>query len=181
MICFDGLSGWLVFDVKNVKHGFIGARMEAWRKAENVPTTAGWKEVNNGGRGNYDKRGRKRKLHKEHQRQMMEEGIEQMKYEIEEDIKFFKEGGDSTNTTRRLGGGQSCGIGGDYTFQFAINGEIVSWNQAEFCKHYTRLNYNLDVIKFLDDEKKTGDFELAMRMTNGGRGKVMCITHLYWS
>ena len=28
MVCFNSLSGWLVFDVKNIKHGFIGARME---------------------------------------------------------------------------------------------------------------------------------------------------------
>lgn len=29
-VCFNGFSGWLVLDVKDVKHGFIGARMEAW-------------------------------------------------------------------------------------------------------------------------------------------------------
>mmetsp|Transcript_15681 Transcript_15681/g.28155 ORF Transcript_15681/g.28155 Transcript_15681/m.28155 type:complete len:1049 (+) Transcript_15681:70-3216(+) len=182
MVCFDGLSGWLVLDVKNVKYGFIGARMEAWRGANDVPITSGWTEVNNGGRGNYDKRGRERELHVEEQRRMEMEAMERMNDEIEEGIQFFGEDGDRTNTTRRLGGGQSCGVGGDYTFQYAINGEIMgTWNQAEFCKHYTRLSYNLDVIKFMDDVDKTGDFELAMRITNGGRGKVMCITHLYWA
>ncbi len=89
--------------------------------------------------------------------------------------------GNPANAPRRLGGGQSCGFAGDYTFEWAIDGEIVSWSQAEFCKHFTRLNYNVDVIKFMDDESKKGDFELAMRMTNVGRGKVMCITHLYWA
>eukprot|EP00584_Thalassiosira_punctigera_P001638 CAMPEP_0172537262 /NCGR_PEP_ID=MMETSP1067-20121228/8885_1 /TAXON_ID=265564 ORGANISM="Thalassiosira punctigera, Strain Tpunct2005C2" /NCGR_SAMPLE_ID=MMETSP1067 /ASSEMBLY_ACC=CAM_ASM_000444 /LENGTH=1010 /DNA_ID=CAMNT_0013322523 /DNA_START=27 /DNA_END=3056 /DNA_ORIENTATION=- len=180
MVCFDGLSGWLVFDVKNVKHGFIGARMEPWHKDTDVSITAGWTEVNNGGRGNYDKHGRERELHEEYQHQMEMKGIERMKEEIEKDIKFVEDNGNSANTTRRLGGGQSCGFAGDYTFQWAINGEIVSWSQAEFCKHFTRLNYNVDVLKFMDDESKTGEFELAMRMTNVGRGKVMCITHLYW-
>ena len=182
MVCFDGLSGWLVLDVKNVKHGFIGARMESWRKATDVSTTAGWTAVNNGGRGNYDKRGRERRLHEEYQRRANAKFVERIDAEIEEDIKFFAEGRDPSDAARRLGGGQSCGIGGDFTFQWAINGEIkATWNQAQFCQHYTRLNYNLDVIKFMDDEEKTGDFELAMRITNGGRGKVMCLTHLYWA
>lgn len=109
---------------------------------------------------------------------MTEEGVERMKQEIEEDIQY--EDDPARSRSRRLGGGQSCGFGGDYTFEFAINGTRTAWNQAEFCKHFTRLNYNLDVIKFMDDESKTGDFELAMRMTNVGR-KVMCITHLYWA
>ena len=86
-------------------------------------------------------------------------------------------------SARRLGGGQSCGATGDYTFEFAINGKIVaSWDKDAFCAHYTRTGYNLDLIKFMDDEKMTGDFELAMRMspTHSNKQATMCITHLYW-
>ena len=66
-VCFNGFSGWLVLDVKDVKHGFIGARMEAWGGTGADGATEGWTEVNNGGRGNYDKSGRDRRLHEEYQ------------------------------------------------------------------------------------------------------------------
>jgi len=174
-VCFDGLSGWAVFDIRDVKHGFIGARMEPWHGNEETPITAGWTEVNNGGMGNYKKSGRERELHEKYQQRHAEEGTERMRREIEEDI--LNENDDQ----RRLGGGQSCGMKGDYTFEWAINGTKTTWNQAEFCNHFTRLNYNIDVIKFMDDESKTGNFELAMRMTNVGRDNVMCISHLYWA
>lgn len=177
LVCFDGFSGWLVFDVKNVNNGFIGARMEPWHVAnDGTPMTADWTEENNGGNGNYHKQGLERKLHEENQQRQMLERIQRMKREIEADV--LSEGDDPAR--RRLGGGQHCGFAADYTFEWAINGKVTSWNKAEFCDHYTRLNYNVDVIKFMDDESQTGDFELAMRVTNVGRGMSMCISHLYW-
>ena len=110
---------------------------------------------------------------------MRVEFVERMKREIEEDV--LAEG---DPTRRRLGGGQSCGLNGDYLFEWAINGKVMgSWTQAQFCEHYTRISYNLDVIKFMDDVSQTGDIELAMRMApvNGQRGPAMCLTHLYWA
>ncbi|KAL7551794.1 hypothetical protein ACHAWF_014985, partial [Thalassiosira exigua] len=180
MVCFDGFSGWVVFEIKNVRHGFIGARMEAWHKEnENlVPATKSWNEVNNGGTGNYNLNPTQRRLQEEHEQKAMLEGLESMKREIEDDILHENDPPEQ----RRLGGGQSCGLAGNYVFEWAINnGTRHSWNMDQFCKHYTRLNYNLDVIKFMDNATKTGDFELAMRMTTGGKAKVMCVSHLYWS
>ena len=99
-VCFNSFSGWLVVDVKDVKHGFIGARMEAWGGTGADGATEGWTEVNNGGRGNYDKSGRDRRLHEEYQERMRVEFVEQMKREIKEDV--LAEG---DPTRRRLGGG----------------------------------------------------------------------------
>jgi hypothetical protein len=176
-ICFNGLSGWLVFDLKNVKHGFIGARMEAWRGVGEVPITNGWTEVNNGGQGNYDKRGRERRLHEMYQKEQRQVGYHRMRQEIEQDIAAE----DDPNRHRQLGGGQSCGAG-EYTFEFAINGVITTWTKAQFCDHYTRLAYNLDAIKFMDDDSLIGDnIELAMRLTPDSVRSTMCITHLYWA
>lgn len=173
-ICFNGLSGWLVFDVKGVKHGFIGARMEAWHTNKENKVTAGWTEVNNGGKGNYDKRGRERLLHEQNQRQAILKKYQRMNDDIEREVMQDPE-------RRRLGGGQHCGFG-EYVFEWALNGKIVSWSQSEFCDQYTRLAYNADFIRFLDDEKVTGDFELAMRIKNtSGSQEEMCITHLYWA
>merc|ERR1712194_894713 len=67
------------------------------------------------------------------------------KEETEKDIQLVE----GKRDHRRLGGGQSCGLKGDYTFEWAINGKIVTWTQAEFCKRFTRLAYNFDVIKFM--------------------------------
>ena len=107
-----------------------------------------------------------------------------MKEEIEDDIKYEN---DTDERERRLGGGQSCGLAGAYTFEWSINsgegfGEVHSWDKDEFCKHYTRLGYNMDVIKFMDEEGKTGDYELAMRMTDpAGQNEAMCVSHMYWA
>lgn len=191
LVCFNGLSGWVVFELKNVNHGFIGARLESWRKKTQMKMTWGWKGENNGGKGNYARRGRDLREFEEHIDQKNEENLERMKQEIEEEVEA--EGDEERRRLledrrfgaerRRLGGGQSCGIAGDFNFEFAINnGTITTWNQGQFCQHYTRLNYNLDVVKFLDDPTKTGDMEIAMRMTTpAGEGQVMCMTHLYWS
>jgi len=109
-----------------------------------------------------------------------------MRQEIENDVYA-----EDDPSRRRLGGGQSCGLPpGGYTFEWAIKKasdkewKVTSWSKEAFCEHYTRVSYNLDVIKFLDDESMTGDFELAMRMTNtekGRDGPVHCISHLYWA
>lgn len=176
-VCFDGLSGWVVFDVKNVKHGFIGARMEPWRGKGIVETTNGWTDVNNGGKGNYDKSEdqRSRTLRREREMQAMRADTERMETEIEEAIV------DEDPAGRKLGGGQSCGVVDDYTFEWSINGKVTSWNKAQFCDRFTRLAYNIDVMVFLDDASQSGDFELGMRMTNVGREGTMCLTHLYWA
>ena len=49
-VCFNGFgfSGWLVLDVKDVKHGFIGARMEAWGGTGADGATEGWTERRTG-------------------------------------------------------------------------------------------------------------------------------------
>ena len=100
-----------------------------------------------------------------------------MRQEIEQDI--AAEGDPKSH--RQLGGGQSCGAG-EYTFEFAINGVITTWTKAQFCDHYTRLAYNLDVIKFMDHDSLIGDnIELAMRLTPDSVRSTMCITHLYWA
>jgi len=178
VICFNPLSGWVVFDVKNVKNGFIGARIEAWRGAGEIETAKGWKEVNNGGSGNYKKEGLERHLLQKAQQERDARYVEEMTNRIEEDMLL------DDFSPRRLGNGQSCGASGDYIFEFAINGKIVaSWDKDAFCAHYTRTGYNMDLVKLLDDEGVTGDFELAMRMSpaHSNQNSIMCITHLYWS
>ena len=129
-----------------------------------------------GGKGNYEKSGRQRHLHEKKMQESNARFMEQMLNEVQEDI--------NDSSRRRLGGGKSCGLSGDYIFEFAINGKIVaSWNKENFCKHYTRMGYNTDFIKFMDDESIKGDFELAMRMRadNGNEKAVMAISHLYWA
>lgn len=102
MVCFDGTSGWLVFDVKGVEHGFIGGRMEPWHKPGEIPElgiTNGWTEVNNGGDGNYGKSGEARRLVEERSRRAVREGVERMKEEIARDIEA-----EGDVSRRRLGG-----------------------------------------------------------------------------
>ena len=44
----DALSGWVVFNLKDVTQGLFLARMEPWWNFDSVITTEGWTEVNNG-------------------------------------------------------------------------------------------------------------------------------------
>ena len=44
----DGLSGWLVFDLKDVKEGIFMARVESWHQYNSNPRTENWEAVNNG-------------------------------------------------------------------------------------------------------------------------------------
>lgn len=140
-----------------------------------LKVTKGWTEVNNGGKGNYGNSGTERMLHEQSQKQIILDEMKRKDNELEREILKDPE-------RRHLGGGQHCGFG-PYVFEWAINGKIVSWDYDQFCEQYTRLAYNLDVIKFMDDESQTGDFELAMRIKfTGTRSKEeMCITHLYWA
>ncbi len=43
----DGLSGWLVFDLKDMKEGLFMARAEAWHDHNSNPRTEGWTTENN--------------------------------------------------------------------------------------------------------------------------------------
>jgi hypothetical protein len=173
MICFNGLSGWVVFDVKGVKHGFIGAKMEPWHNDNENKVTTGWTELNNGGKGNYEKSDNDRLLQEQNRRRILHE-LGRMDEDIQREILQDPE-------HRKLKGGKHCGFAADYIFEFAINGKITSWTKEEYCNKFTRLAYNTDMISFMDDETQTGDFELAMRIKNTGSTENMCITHLYWS
>lgn len=44
----DGLSGWLVLQLKDITEGLFLARMEPWQQYYSNPQTDGWTEVNNG-------------------------------------------------------------------------------------------------------------------------------------
>jgi hypothetical protein len=44
----DGLSGWLVLQLKDVREGIFMARMEDWHNYNSNQRTEGWVEVNNG-------------------------------------------------------------------------------------------------------------------------------------
>ena len=55
----DGLSGWLVLQLKDVSEGIFMARIEDWHNYNSNQRTEGWVEVNN---GRIDDNGRTRRL-----------------------------------------------------------------------------------------------------------------------
>lgn len=57
----DGLSGWVVFQLRNVTQGIVMARVETWHGFFENPRTDGWTEVNEGVGGTE---GRQRDLKK---------------------------------------------------------------------------------------------------------------------
>ena len=44
----DGLSGWVTFQLKGVRHGIFAGRIETWIPHNSNKRTEGWEAVNNG-------------------------------------------------------------------------------------------------------------------------------------
>ena len=59
----DGLSGWLVLELKDVSEGLFMARMESWHEYNSNKRTEGWEKVNNG-REDLRRQQRRRRLKK---------------------------------------------------------------------------------------------------------------------
>jgi hypothetical protein len=74
----------------------------------------------------------------------------------------------------------------DFHFDFAIDGNITSWNLEKFMEAKKDIQRVVEVFTLLDDEAfvKEGekkDVEVAIRMRGCGDEKVFSLTHVYWA
>jgi len=46
-IVFDGFSGWMVFNLPDVRNGYIAIKYHSWHGSDSVPATNGWNSMNN--------------------------------------------------------------------------------------------------------------------------------------
>ena len=155
-ILMNSYSGWLVMTLKGLKEGVIATKMETWHPPEELGLTAGWTSINNRG----DARGLRRNE---------EEGPVVVNGLPDRELKYVPP--------------EICA---EFKFEFAINGQITSWDKEEFEKRNQPLQRVVEIQVLLNDTAFTEepqDVELALRMTGCGAStkKTFSLTHVYWA
>ena len=158
-LMFDGLSGWGVFNLKELMHGIIIVNMEPWLQSGQNEKTEGWACENNASSC------KQRELESS-----SSAGTEQQHHQ----------------GARELGGKKPvppyCD---DFKFEFAIDGKITTWDVHEFQSREQDLQRMVKAWSLLDDENfakgKPRDVELAIRITGCQRIKTFRLTHIYWA
>lgn len=156
----DGLSGWLVLQLKDVTEGIVMARMEKWHDYESNERTKGWTELNNG---------------RSETRRLKNQLPFTTKMHNKTDSRKLKKKAPPMTTS--------------FTWEVAVNGAIqYTWNSSEFVLNCPNLAYNVEMCLLWDDKdrflnKEKEDIEFAMRLADveGGRKTVMAITHIYYA
>lgn len=151
----DGLSGWLVMELKDLKEGIVFVNMQDGYETNKNPRTNGWAEVNNG-----------------------------KTYEgPPTPVAPATNTTNSTDSgeTRKLKGEPSRPVPDDFIFEFAINGKITSWNKAEFSERRNMTSRLAKIWVLLDDPSVVGDVEVALRVKQPGRNAPLGISHVYWA
>jgi hypothetical protein len=72
----------------------------------------------------------------------------------------------------------------DFVFEFAINGEITSWNKTQFLEEKKQIQRVVETITMLDDKDFSGgeaqDVDVAIRLRGCGSSCVFGLSHIYW-
>jgi hypothetical protein len=80
----------------------------------------------------------------------------------------------------------------DFKFEFAINGQITTWNMTEFQQRQAQVQKEFNLWTLASGEQDDAhtsailsqegqSVELAIRTTGCGRDKVLELTHIYWA
>ena len=159
---FDGFSGWIVLNLKDVLHGVVIAKFDEWLPTGSNKKTNGWTCENNAtscesssGRG------------------LSIESIapeEQIVDEEHSDRELKYNPPPLCETLR---------------FEFAVDGKVTSWDLEEFLAKKRKLQRVVSLWTLLDDENytkgKPRDVELALRTTGCGRLNTFHLSHVYWA
>ena len=164
---FDGVSGWLILTLPQLRHGLITVKIEDWRDPN--PVTVGWTCENN---ANCT-------------RQLRGTGVEAVGSEKE----MAEELADrSVSSVDVLGGRQLVApYCPEFEFEFALDGQITTWNLEEWQARQQLAQRVVQLWTLLDDPDFNGnggaprDVELALRMKGCGRTKAFHLTHIYWA
>lgn len=202
-LVFDGLSGWLVMNLEDFKHGIIMIKVEDWHQSGENKKTEGWTcENNNCVNGDN-----------------ADDNTHQMRRWRWRKLGSAAEGG---QRLLRGGGGGGGGVGeldanrndavdhstirqqrerprelkpavpeycDDFQFQFAVDGKVTTWNLQQWQERMVQLQRVVQLWTLMDDESggepagesESRTVELAIRATGCGRNKTFYLTHVYWA
>jgi hypothetical protein len=178
-LVFDSFSGWLLLTLKGVKEGLLIIVLETWLhpgssggfyNREPNELTETWTAENNGATT-------RRKLRNVVSESQQEE--EKDEEEVSSDASSFgrRQLKEAPNLAPDL-----CP---DFSFEYAINGKIVSLNKAEFLEKKKFLHRVVETLVLLDDPTfssgKALDVDFGIRMQGCKLLNRMKLTHVYWA
>ncbi|KAL7579689.1 hypothetical protein ACA910_021835 [Epithemia clementina (nom. ined.)] len=153
---FDGFSGWLIFNLPKVEHGLIMIKIHSW--AFYPPSkTQGWCSENNA-------------------EPCQSRALSSAAVAEEPDTTLLE-------NQRRILKPQVPSYCDDFVFEFAINGEITTWDKNQFTSNINQAQRVVELVTLLDDPEwntPKENVEVAFRIRGCGRQKPLDLTHIYW-
>jgi hypothetical protein len=158
---FDGYSGWLIMNLKDVQHGLAMIKIEDYHNTGANKQTQGWKCENN------------------------ESDCASSSRRLENSLRGSVTESQPTDETERRLKTEVPPICDDFHFDFAIDGRITIWNRTEWEANKSEVQRVVHIWTLLDDPDYTGgkkkDVELAIRQRGCGRSRTFLLTHVYWA
>jgi hypothetical protein len=162
-LLFDGLSGWIVMTIPDLLHGQIVVKLETWHGTGENSRTSTFLSVNNETESDpSSQRNLLKFAHSKEQAHSM----------------FFHHSSRALKTAPP----ELCDM---FSFQFAINGQVTSWDRDAFLQRKQDLARVVETIVLLDDPSFTGgvetEVEVAIRMVGCERHNTFKFSHIYWT
>jgi hypothetical protein len=163
-LLFDGYSGWLIMNLKDVQHGMVMVKIEDWHATNENKRTDGWTCENNASDCKSESSRR------------LETSLRGSAVASQETI--------DKDEQRRLKS-SAPPICDDFAFDYAIDGKITTWNRTDWEEQGAEVQRVVKIWTLLDDPEYTGgaskDVEVAIRQRGCGRSRTFSLTHIYWN
>lgn len=171
-------SGWLVMTLKDVKEGLIVVKLHTWHYESENPITKQWKSVNNEGPETSSRRlGQPAEA-----ASSTTENFTTRTYEWDSGFPYDEQAIDQDGRRLKIRDTKCPELPNEFSFDFAINGKITSWNREQFLEKKQDLQRVVEMITLLDDPSfKSETVELAIRLRGVQRLITFGITHVYWA
>lgn len=168
------MSGWLVFDVENIQHGVILARME-WFCDEIPWLTKDWTEVNGG------KTSDTTPYNVTATRQLQEQ--HQLEPRVRHEDVYPEEHDDDDGRDLRVKFSMDDKVANDFYMDIAINGKITrTMDKKEWLGYTVEHSKNCAVWPLMTDPTVHGNVEVAIRFRSEEKPQQgFCLSHIYYA
>lgn len=166
-LVFDSLSGWIVMNIPDLKHGYIVVKFETWHQSGSAYKTEGWTSINNETL-NEDERVLAQKRNTESTSTPTTHSIDSREKD-----------------TNRLLKKKPPALCANLHFEYAIDGKITSLNLDQFKEQKQDIARVVETLVLLRDPSYTGgvekEVEVALRITGCQRTNTFKLSHIYWA
>jgi hypothetical protein len=172
-LLFDGVSGWIVMNIPDLKNGFIAIKFESWYPTGAAKKTVGWTTINNE---------RRREL------SSINSPSDRNNTLAIHPVPASNQSLTTSNqrNRRQLRGAVLPEFCDEFKFEYALDGKVTSFARDEFfaTKHKV-VQRVVETVTILKDPNYTGgqekEVEFAVRITGCAQARTWHLTHIYWS